>query len=136
MTTKLLTPKRLLRTAALGLIACAGLALAIGLSGSSSKAVAAGETFDATQKGQIEAIIKDYLLKNPEILVEVQRTLEQKQEVARNEATTKAVAANSASLFKNTSVPTAGAKDGDVKVVEFFDYNCIHCRDAVDILAS
>ena len=96
----------------------------------------AAATFSDAQKGQIEGIIKGYLLKNPEILVDVQRTLEQKQEAARQEATGKALAANSASLFKNVSVPSAGNQKGDVTVVEFFDYNCIHCRDAIEHISK
>ena len=124
--------KRSLRAAALALIAGAGLALAVGLSGDGGKAVAANDGFSEAQRGQIESIIKDYLLKNPELMIEIQRTLEQKQEVARQEASGKALAANAASLFKNASMPFGGDQKGDVTVVEFFDYNCIHCRDAVE----
>ena len=99
-------------------------------------AVAASDVFDPSQKTQIEAIIKNYLLSNPEILVDVQRVLEQKQAAAQEAAMTKAVGDNSAGLYKNAAAPTAGAAKGDVTVVEFFDYNCIHCRDAVDHMSK
>jgi len=97
---------------------------------------AASDGFDAGQKAAIEGIIKDYLLKNPELLIDVQRVLEAKQEAQRQETMSKAVADNSSSLFKNSAVPSAGAEKGDVTVVEFFDYNCVHCRDAVDHMSK
>ena len=124
--------KRSLRAAALALAIGAGFALSVGLSGPGGKAVAANDGFSDGQKDQIESIIKAYLLKNPELMLEVQRVLDQKQEAARQEASGKALAANAASLFKNTSMPYGGDRKGDVTVVEFFDYNCIHCRDAVE----
>ena len=110
----------------------AALVLSFVASGARHPAQAANDAFDPAQKVQIEAIIKDYLLKNPELLIEVQRVLDQKQQLAQQENMSKAVATNSQSLFKDAAVPSAGATKGDVTVVEFFDYNCVHCRDAVD----
>ena len=126
---------RPLRTSAFGL-ALAGLALCFVAFGGRHEAVAASEAFDSAQKAQIESIIKNYLLNNPEIMIDVQRILDQKQEASRQELMSKAVAANSQSLFKDAGVPSSGATNGDVTVVEFFDYNCIHCRDAVDHMAK
>ena len=94
-------------------------------------ASAAGGSFTDSQKSQIESMIRDYLLKNPEILLEVQKTLDAKQEVARQEAMTKAVKANAQDLFHNEVTPSAGDTNGDVTIVEFFDYNCGYCRRAI-----
>jgi protein-disulfide isomerase len=119
------------RLTAIGL-ACAGLMVSAIAIGGGHTAIAADAAFNPAQKTEIEGIIKDYLLKNPELMIEVQRVLEQKQQVAQQEAMSKAVGANSQSLFKDAALPAAGAAKGDVTVVEFFDYNCVHCRDAVD----
>lgn len=40
----------------------------------------------------------------------------------------KATAEAVAALAQNTTVPAAGAKDADVTIVEFFDYNCPFCK--------
>ena len=117
-------------------IAIVAMAVALVAVGGRHDAFAASDTFDASQKSQIETIIKDYLLKNPEIMIDVQRELDQKQEASRQESMSKAVAANSSSLYKDATVPSAGAVKGDVTVVEFFDYNCVHCRDAVDHMSK
>ena len=95
-------------------------------------AAAAGDAFSADQKAQLGALIKDYLLKNPEVMIDVQRILEAKQEAQRQETAAKAVSENSSSLYKNIALPTVGAAKGDVTVVEFFDYNCGYCRKAVE----
>lgn len=95
-------------------------------------ALAAGDGFSDAQRAQIEAIIKDYLVKNPEILMDVQKALDQKMETARNEAMSKALSANSQSLYKDAAAPMGGNAKGNVTVVEFFDYNCGYCRKAID----
>ncbi len=97
-----------------------------------STAVAAGDAFSADQKAQLGALIKDYLLKNPEVMIDVQRILEAKQEAQRQESAAKAVSENASSLYKNAGLPVAGDGKGDVTVVEFFDYNCGYCRKAVE----
>ncbi len=118
-------------SAAVAGLAVIGVGAMMLAAGPQTSAVAAGETFSEAQKGQIEGIIKAYLLKNPELMVEIQRTLEQKQEVARQETMTKAVSSNAASLYRSSTAPVAGDVNGDVTVVEFFDYNCGYCRKAV-----
>lgn len=99
-------------------------------------AAAAGDAFSADQKAQIGALIKDYLIKNPEIMIDVQRILDAKQEAQRQESATKAVSENAANLYRNAALPVVGNPKGDVTVVEFFDYNCGFCRKAVDAMGK
>jgi protein-disulfide isomerase len=100
--------------------------------GPSSVAVAASGAFNDAQKAEIGSLIKDYLLKNPEVMIEVQRVLEAKMDAQRQEASTKAVSENASKLYKNAALPAIGDAKGDVTVVEFFDYNCGYCRKAVE----
>lgn len=65
--------------------------------------------------------VRDYLLENPEILPEAMDRLRER-EAAR------AVSANRASLETPFAGAWAGAPDGDVVLVEFFDYACGFCR--------
>ncbi len=89
---------------------------------------ALGDEFDAKQRGEIGAIVRDYLLKNPEILLEVSRELEKRQSMAEEQQRETAVAENAAELFHSKSDFVAGNAKGDVTMVEFFDYNCSWCK--------
>jgi protein-disulfide isomerase len=93
--------------------------------------------FSPDQRKQIEAIIKDYLVSNPEVMMEVQQALEAKMEKIQAERMSAALKENSAAIFRNASAPVAGNPKGDVTVVEFFDYNCGYCKKAlVDLMAA
>lgn len=92
--------------------------------------------FTAEQRKQIEAIIKDYLLANPEVMMEVQSALEAKMEKIQSEKMAAALKENSAEIFKAASAPVAGNLKGDVTIVEFFDYNCGYCKKAFSDLAA
>ena len=118
------------------LLAAIGVGAVLVMGAPAQKASAASEGFTEGQKAEIGAVIRDYLLKNPELMIEVQRTLEAKMELARQENATKAIASNAAGLFKASTAPVAGDPNGDVTVVEFFDYNCGYCRKAMDDVAK
>ncbi|MEO0617767.1 MAG: DsbA family protein [Pseudomonadota bacterium] len=91
-------------------------------------------------RATIGKIVRDYILANPEILLEAQQALEVKMR-AEQEANAKvAIQANAAKIFRASGDPIFGNPDGDVTVVEFFDYNCGFCRRAIphltDLVAS
>lgn len=85
-------------------------------------------TFSPEQKSEIERIIKDYLVKNPEVFLEIQSALEAKMEQVQAEKLKLALAAHADTLFRDPNAPVAGNPKGDVVVVEFFDYNCGYCK--------
>ncbi|KUO58385.1 MAG: disulfide bond formation protein DsbA [Alphaproteobacteria bacterium BRH_c36] len=89
---------------------------------------AATAAFSSDQKAGIEAIIKDYLLANPEILLEVQSKLEAKMEKQQEERLKTAIKSNADELYRRADAPSAGDPKGDITVVEFFDYNCGFCK--------
>ncbi len=100
---------------------------------------AAGTTstgFSADQKADIEKIIRGYLLNNPELLFEVQTALESKMQAQAADRAKKAISENASDLFKRTDAPIAGKADGDITVVEFFDYNCGFCKRGLDDIAK
>src|ERR1700743_3302948 len=92
---------------------------------------ASAQSFSDTQKTDIEAIIKNYLVSHPEVLEEAMTELSKRQaaeEAQRHEAS---VAQNSATIFNSPRGVVLGNKDGDVTFVEFFDYNCGYCKRAM-----
>ncbi len=84
--------------------------------------------FSEDQKRGIEAIIKNYLVTNPEIFLEVQSALEAKMAKEESEKTKALVAEHGKEIYRAAGAPVAGNPDGDITVVEFFDYNCGYCK--------
>jgi protein-disulfide isomerase len=68
-----------------------------------------------------EAIVRDYVLNHGEILPEAMNRMQQRQ-------TASSVARHGAALERAYHGGWAGAANGDVVLVEFFDYACPYCR--------
>ena len=73
----------------------------------------------------IRQIIRDYLLEQPEVLIEVQQALQAKRDA---EATARAAGHSAPWIFLDPEAPVAGNPEGAIVVVEFFDYRCGYCR--------
>lgn len=86
---------------------------------------------DEQQKKEMGEFIKQYLIENPEIMLEVQDALERKQYATRNAKAAEAVADNKKAIFESKFDLALGNPDGDVTLVEFFDYNCGYCKRAM-----
>ena len=93
---------------------------------------AAAQDFSTAQRGEIEKIIKDYLIKHPEVLQEAMAELEKKQQLAESEKARSAVKNHSDALFNSPRQVVLGNPQGDVTFVEFFDYNCGYCKRALN----
>ncbi|MCJ7994604.1 DsbA family protein [Rhizobium cremeum] len=95
---------------------------------------------DDAEKKEIGEFIKEYLIANPEIMLDVQDALEKKQYEARQQQASAAVGDNKDALFSSEHDISLGNPKGDVTVVEFFDYNCGYCKRALsdmdDILSK
>ncbi|MEM6307312.1 MAG: DsbA family protein [Pseudomonadota bacterium] len=101
--------------------------LMVFFTGMASLGMAQDLTEDRVKQLALEAI-----LENPDIIMQAVRILEQQ------EATAQAAAAATVMgrLTDNPDVPTLGDPNGDVVVVEFFDYNCGYCRRAGKVVAD
>jgi protein-disulfide isomerase len=102
-------------------------ALAAGLFGLVPMAHA-GDSFSEAQRKEIGEIVRAYLLENPEVLLEVSRELDSRQQQAEAKKRDKALTANAAEIFNSEHDFVAGNPKGDVTMVEFFDYNCGWCK--------
>jgi protein-disulfide isomerase len=92
--------------------------------------------FTPAQRKELEGIIKEILLANPELLMEAQTALEAKMEKIQNERMAVAIKDNSAEIFRPAASPIVGNSNGDVTVIEFFDYNCGYCKKALPDVAQ
>jgi protein-disulfide isomerase len=80
---------------------------------------------------EIEAIVRDYLLKNPEVLRDALDVLEKRQTQEEQNKQRKAISSNAKLIFESARGPSFGNPQGDVTLVEFFDYNCGYCKRAM-----
>jgi protein-disulfide isomerase len=94
-------------------------------------AMAQGAAFNEQQKQAIGEIVKDYLLKNPEVLTEVIAELEKRQAEAQQVAQASALKETGQTLLNASHSYVVGNPSGDVTLVEFFDYNCGYCKKAL-----
>jgi protein-disulfide isomerase len=94
-------------------------------------AMAQSAVFTDQQKQAIGEIVKDYLIKNPEVLTEVIAELEKRQSEAQQVAQAGAVKETRQSLLNASHSYVVGNPSGDVTLVEFFDYNCGYCKKAL-----
>jgi protein-disulfide isomerase len=94
-------------------------------------AAQAASPFNEQQRQAIGEIVRDYLLKNPELLQEVMAELEKRQSEQQRVAQSSALKENRQTLLNAPHSIVAGNPQGDVTLVEFFDYNCSYCKRAL-----
>lgn len=85
---------------------------------------------------KIVDVVHDYLTKNPEILVEMTTELDKRQQAEQASQQEKVISENADALFRSPMSYSAGNPNGDVTVVEFFDYNCGFCKRALPDLVK
>jgi protein-disulfide isomerase len=90
----------------------------------------AGDTLSQVQQSEVEAIVRNYLIANPEIVRDAIYELQRKEDAAAKAAQVSTITDNSARLFSSAKDVVLGNPAGDVTLVEFFDYNCGYCRRA------
>ncbi len=96
----------------------------------------AGAAQAQQSKEDIEKIVREYILKNPEIIEQAILELRKRQEQAENSARTQAIATNKALLFDSPRGVVIGNPKGNVTLVEFFDYNCGYCKRALEDVST
>jgi protein-disulfide isomerase len=79
-------------------------------------------------RSEVERIVREYILANPEIVMEAVQVLRERQARAEEEAARTAIASSRPSLLADPRDPVGGNPRGDVTVVEFFDYQCGYCK--------
>ena len=75
-----------------------------------------------------EQRVREYLLKNPEVIMEALQILQERQRAAEAESLKRTIAERSEEILNDPAAPVGGNAAGDVTLVEFFDYNCPYCR--------
>ncbi|HRO04696.1 MAG TPA: thioredoxin domain-containing protein, partial [Terricaulis sp.] len=84
-------------------------------------ASAAAQSFNAQEQAEIRALVREYLVRNPDVLREALDSLETRVNAERWEQ----VRADSRDF-------AIGPADAPVVIVEFFDYRCTYCHAALE----
>jgi len=87
-------------------------------------------------KGEIEKIVHDYIVGNPEVIRDAIEELDRRQKVAEAESAKKVIGQSRDQLFNSKYQAVIGNPNGDVTLVEFFDYNCGYCRQSLTSIAK
>ena len=85
---------------------------------------------------EIEKIVRDYLMRQPEVIYEAIQELQKRQHAAEAARQQTSIVERADEIFRHPEDPIAGDPSGDVTVVEFFDYRCGYCRRMVGDLRT
>jgi len=89
----------------------------------------AGPTTNLT-KAEIETLVKEYLLENPEVIRDAIIKLQEKELAQEQESYRESIVSAKDLLENDPRDPVIGPSDAKVTIVEFFDYNCGFCKRA------
>lgn len=80
---------------------------------------------------RIKALVAETLRENPELVLEALQALEERQAEAQAATAASVLTKERTTLERDSNAPIFGNPDGDVTIVEFFDYNCPYCKRAM-----
>ncbi len=100
----------------------------------SNAEAAASDAFSSQQVQQLQQVVHDYLVSNPQVLVEASEALRDQMQQGQEKAAMGAIKNHTKQLFNDVHSPVAGNPQGGVTLVEFFDYQCGHCKEMTEIV--
>ena len=83
---------------------------------------------DALSEDRVKELVLEAIRENPEIVLEAVQIIERREQERQAAAAASILSANRDLLENDPNAPVLGNPEGDVTVVEFFDYNCPYCR--------
>lgn len=103
------------------------------LLGMSAPVLARAEgAFTPEQKKELEGLFKDYIMNNPQTIMDSVQAYQMKEQERAQKSAEEKLAEYKDILTKSSELPFAGNPEGDVTVVEFFDFNCGYCKKAFE----
>ena len=91
---------------------------------------AAQQDMTDAEREAFRAEVRDYLLDNPEVIMEAVSVLEQREQNAQSEADVAMARDNADQLYNDPTSWVGGNPEGDITIVEFLDYRCGYCKQA------
>ena len=85
-------------------------------------------TADDMSEERIKELVLEAIRENPGIVFEAAQLFDEQQQAIQDQAAAQVLETEKATLENDPNAPVLGNPEGDVTVVEFFDYNCPYCR--------
>lgn len=83
-------------------------------------------------KSEIESVIHDYLMDNPEVILDAVNKLQQREQNKAEQGAQAFLQKNRGAIESaDAGAFIAGNPEGDVTIVEFFDYHCGFCKKSL-----
>jgi protein-disulfide isomerase len=114
----------------------APLAFACALFAAAASPAFAAADITPGQREAIEGIIHDYLLHNPDVLIEALRSAEDKLSRDADAKAAKVLNDRRNEIYDDPATPVGGNPQGDATIVEFFDYRCPYCKQVLPELQT
>jgi protein-disulfide isomerase len=102
--------------------------LAVVLAALPLRPVSAADEFTPEQKKAIEGVIQDFLANHPDLLMKAIEKADEKLKADAKDKAAKALVERHQQVYDDPLSPTAGNPNGNVTLVEFFDYRCPYCK--------
>ena len=83
---------------------------------------------DGLSENRVKELVLEAIRENPDIVLEAVGIIEACENAAQANTASQGLSSSRAELEQDPNAPALGNPDGDVTVVEFFDYNCPYCR--------
>ena len=91
---------------------------------------------DELSDSDVKRLALEAILENPEIIMQAIQLLQQREDQAKAEAIGSVLENQRELLEQDPNAPVIGNPEGDVTVVEFFDYNCPYCKRAAPVVKN
>ena len=89
---------------------------------------AAGDALSPEQRREVEEIVRDFIKKNPEFVIDSLRVMRERAEADKRRQAKLVLDSRRDAIENDPTSPVGGNPEGDVTLVEFFDYRCGYCK--------
>jgi protein-disulfide isomerase len=121
-------------SAGLTVLIAGGLSQGAGQTRNSRKTAKAPVTIQ--QRKTVESIVRNYLLKHPELIREMMSALDAKEASMAHDRAAASLRNFKSEIYSDSDSPVSGNPNGDVSVVVFYDYFCGYCRKSLPDLQT
>ena len=104
------------------------------LTNSSFLEAQSADTFTKAEKAEISNLVRQYIKRNPEIILEALEDIQKREEIQKEKAQRTQLKLNEKFIERDIDDPILGNPDGKIVITEFFDYQCGYCKRMLKIL--
>ena len=94
----------------------------------------ASDTFNESQRKEIDKIVQSFIMKNPKVILDAVQQMQMHAKKSKESLVKNSLITYREKLINDPNSPTSGNPKGDVTIVEFFDYRCGYCKRVLPTL--